>query len=93
MSAIIAAVSGSGFFGIGFCGIYPPCGATYTQTYADQPGKDLQVLPDLTRKIVGEGLNSLERQEPIRQNGSTDKALGSTEISGHTPMMQQCFLL
>lgn len=48
MSAIIAAVMGCAFFSIGFsvgrCRILPPGPATYTATYTDQPGKDLQIL-------------------------------------------------
>jgi DNA mismatch repair protein MutS len=31
----------------------------------------------------------LERQDLIKQNGSSDKNLGAAEFSGHTPMMQQ----
>jgi len=48
MSAIIAAVRGAGFPGVGFSvgrrGIQPPEGSTYTATYTEKPGKDLQVL-------------------------------------------------
>jgi hypothetical protein len=31
-------------FSVGRCGILPPSPATYTATYTDQPGKDLQIL-------------------------------------------------
>jgi hypothetical protein len=68
MSAIIAAVTGSGFWDIGS-----------------------KTVPGLTRKTLPEGLISLERQDLIKPNGSVDNGLGATEISGHTPMMQQYF--
>jgi hypothetical protein len=48
MSAIIAAVRDAGFPGIGFSvgrrGIELPEGSTYTATYTEKPGKDLQEL-------------------------------------------------
>jgi hypothetical protein len=44
MSAIIPAVSASGYRGIGFLDIHPPSRVDLHETYTDEPGKDLQRL-------------------------------------------------